>query len=60
MEVECSAHQMYPVSKIQIYVALILVVSPQLQVIMNVSVTKVSLEMELYVKVSSQSLSMPQ
>lgn len=57
---ECSAHQMYRVSKIQIYVALILVVSPQLQVIMNVSVTKVSLEMELYVKVSSQSLSMPQ
>jgi hypothetical protein len=55
MEMDCSAHQIYPVSKIQIYVALMLVVSSQLQVIMNASVTKVSLEMELCVKVSLKS-----
>lgn len=51
---DCSAHQIYPVSKIQIYVALMLVVFSQLQVIMNVSVTEVSLEMELCAKVNPQ------
>jgi hypothetical protein len=56
MEMECSAHQNYPVSKIQTCVALTLAVSSQPQVIMNVSVTKVSLEMELCVKVSLQPI----
>jgi hypothetical protein len=46
METDCSAHQISPVNKIQIYVELVLVVSSQLQAIMNVSVMKVLLEME--------------
>lgn len=51
MEMDCSAHQSSPVSKIQIYAGLMLVVFPQLQANMNASVMKVLQEMELCVKV---------
>lgn len=48
---DCNAHQSSPVSKIKIYVGLMLVVFPQLQASMNASVMKVLQEMELCVKV---------
>jgi hypothetical protein len=51
LEMDCNAHQNSPVSKIQIYVGVMLVVFPQHQVNMNASVMKVLQEMELYVKV---------
>jgi hypothetical protein len=54
MEMDCNAHQSSPVSKIQIYVGLMLVVFPQLQANMNANVKKVLQEMELCVKVSFQ------
>jgi hypothetical protein len=56
MEMACCAHQISPVSKILICVGLMLVVFSQLQIIMNVSVMKVLLEMEMCVKVSPQSV----
>lgn len=56
MEMDCNAHQISPVSMILICVGLMLVVFSQLQVIMNVSVMKVLLEMEMCVKVSPHSV----
>jgi hypothetical protein len=56
MEMDCSAHQISHVSMILICVGLMLVVFSQLQVIMNVSVMKVLLEMEMCVKVSPNSV----
>lgn len=51
-----NAHQISPVSMILICVGLMLVVFSQLQIIMNVSVMKVLLEMEMCVKVSPHSV----
>jgi len=56
MEMDCNARQISPVSVILICVGLMLVVFSQLQVIMNVSVMKVLLEMEMCVKVSLHSV----
>jgi len=56
MEMDCSAHQISPVIMIVICVGLMLVVFSQLQVIMNVSVMKVLLAMEMSVKVSPHSV----
>jgi len=50
MEMDCNARQISPVSMILIRVGLMLVVFSQLQVIMNVSVMKVLLAMEMSVK----------
>jgi hypothetical protein len=52
MEMDCNAHQIFPVSKILICARPMLVVFSQLQVIMNVSVMKGLQEMEMCVKVS--------
>jgi len=56
MEMDCNAHQISPVSMILICVVLMLVVFSQLQAIMNVSVMKVLLAMEMSVKVSFHSV----
>jgi hypothetical protein len=56
MEMDCSAHQRFPASKIQIYVGLVPVAYSQLQTSMIASVMKALQEMELYVKVSHCTL----